>query len=207
MKYLRNQEGLAPIIIILIVVIATGIIGGGLYMNSQKKVSNNSLSTEKTNQEKVTQESQKVEISPQANNEPMKISANILQLMAKNQSLECDWTPPGMENVTVAKVWVNGTTARSHIETSAEQMGGNNMIIADGVFKDGAITSWVDTGPAGKIGFKMSKEELEKAQNEMTPDQKKQAETYMKQANYSCVPWNVDQSKFQIPADIQFFDK
>jgi hypothetical protein len=202
MKNFKSQTGLAPVIILIIVLVASGIIGGGIYMSNQKSQSTGNKMVPSTVPESAMQPTDE---SPKADGSTTEINSNLLQLLAKNQSMECDWTPPAMENVKISKIWVSDNKARSHIEAST----GNMPIIADAVFKDGGLTTWVEAGQTGKIGFKMTKEEIAeasaKAEKDMTAEEKKQAEAYMKETRYSCKSWTPDSTKFEVPADVKFY--
>lgn len=193
---MNKQAGFAPIIILLVILIAGGIVGGGVYISKQQEKAAKISPMPMPVTEEVKEEKNSDTVSSE-------ITASFMNLLGRNQSLECDWNPPGMMNVRVSKVWINGTMGRSHIESSDPT--GNMDIVADAIFKNDEVTTWVEAGPAGKIGFKMTKSEIEKANTGLTAEQKKQAETYMKDTKYSCKPWTVDASKFEVPADVKFY--
>lgn len=197
-----TEKGFAPIIIIIAVVLLAGI-GGGAYYMSQKGKTPTSPEAAATDTAMTQDATTATETTNQSADGIERITASFFDLAGNNRNLECDWKPEFLPDFKVAKVWISGSKVRSHIEAT-ENMA-KQPIVADAVFKDGGLTSWVGVAGMKPVGFKMTKEEIEKANTDMTPEQKKQADQYMKKSVYECKAWTVDESKFEVPADVTFY--
>lgn len=194
---LLMQKGFSPVIIIVIVaVVLLGAVG--FFFSQQKSAPPSPHGDTASNAQQVTA------VSPKTESGPSIMEGSYFDLLKAGDSLECEWKPTAT-SLQPAHVWANGGKARSTITTT--EQGAGQPVEANAIFRDGKIYSWVKISGMAPIGFMMTQEEVQNANQGLTPQQKQQALQYQKKMSFTCKPWLVDESKFTPPADIQFQQK
>ncbi len=130
-------------------------------------------------------------------------TSTLPDIIGRGQNLECDWRLPtetGSANpFGTGKLYTTGNKGRSTISGGTEGV----AIEGNAIYKDGEAYSWI-TVAGNTMGFKFDKAELEKMSSEMTPEQKQQAEQIRSKMIFSCKSWTPDESKFALPAGVEF---
>jgi len=131
------------------------------------------------------------------------MSSTITDLVARGQSLECDFKMPtvtGQPNpFGTGKLYTTGKKGRSMISGNASGM---NME-ANAIYEDETAYSWI-TVAGTTMGFKFDKDKMDSMSSEMTPEQKQQAEQVRASMLFQCKPWTPDESKFVLPTGVEF---
>ncbi len=129
-------------------------------------------------------------------------TGTITNLISRGKNLQCDWKIPGeAENnlFGTGKIWTTDNKGRSQI---AGNTAGVNME-ANTIYIDNNIYMWLETAGI-KQGFQFTNETLKEETESMTAEKKQQAEQISREMRFNCQPWTPDESKFQLPTDIDF---
>lgn len=170
------------IVIIAIVVLLLLLLGAGGYLMLNK---NATKSTEKApgNSAKPTQ--------------AMQSEKSLLDLIKMGQNLRCTFTTTVENGSSNGTVYVSGQNVRADFAVKIS----NSKEMQTSMIKKGDTSYIWGTSMEGK-GIKMTLA-LDKvsgnsqANQYVNPNQK---------VNYNCEPWNVDESLFTVPTDVQFTD-
>lgn len=130
------------------------------------------------------------------------VSTTFEDVIGKGQNLECDWHLPTSSAANpfgIGKLYTTGNKGRSMIKGTTNGID----IDANVIYKDDAAYSWVIVA-GSTVGYKFDKAELQKMASEMTPEQKQQAEQIRAKMIFSCKSWTPDESKFVLPAGVEF---
>ena len=173
-----------------------GAVGFGAYTTFIKKDSSyqasdaaNEQNSESTSEVKGTEET----ISP---TEPFTMKGTFVDLAKKGGSYECKVSHEVSVAESTGTVFVSGSKIRGDFSSKIPQvnMTVNSTMVSDGTF----IYTWTDIA---KTGFKAKIVESNKPANDDSVGNE-----YMQNLEYSCNPWTPDESKFVVPADINFID-
>ncbi|MFA5961316.1 MAG: hypothetical protein WC848_01365 [Parcubacteria group bacterium] len=138
-------------------------------------------------------------------------SGSIKDLLAKGSNMQCAWSSTDESGKVSGTVYVSGDKFFQDFSTTQVELGEiKSYLLNDGEW----IYQW---NSMSKMGTKMKTSEVEK----MAEDVQKNSpvDTNIKpneegrrnidlndKVDYNCQKWNVDASKFVLPADIQFND-
>lgn len=201
-----SQAGLAPVIIIAIVLAVVAIGGGAAYVYLNPSGPSGSRMMEKEDTAKSKGGAGKMAAdSAEALSSGSEVSRSFEQIFAANQNLECTWKPPAtageeaMEGFVEGKLYTAGTRGRS---MATLQINGIPSEV-NAVYNETGITSWFEMA-GQKFGFVMTNEEMAAQDDTLTQEERQQAEQYRDEMIVSCVPWTPDESMFVIPSDVNF---
>lgn len=137
-------------------------------------------------------------------------SGSLKQLLGMGKKVVCsfEYKDPEGKSLTSGTVYIDGVRNRSEIKIKAEGDEGNeelnmNVIsISDG--KTGYM--WND---GQKTGTKFDIAEMEKTGEEAREQNQNQQDiqkNFEEKYDYKCKDWRVDESKFNVPTDVEFVD-
>lgn len=182
-----------------VVILATlGIIGGGVYY----------LWTESSHpvaQQVSKQSVAAAETTLAAAPTTGEFRSTLPRLVKRGDTLECDWRVqseiPGM-SLGPGKLWTMGNHGRSW---GAGTVNGMQMEV-NALYKDETVYSWMKIN-GQSVSYTFTKSEMESMSDQMTPEQKTQAQQINQEMIYNCKAWNPDPTKFSLPTDVDFKTK
>jgi len=180
MKYSKGIGFVAIIIIIAVL----GVLGGGIYMVTQNKAS---LKTEeKTTSEDATASEPVAEINS---------NTSLRALIALGKNLVCTFKETDADTSTSGTMYIasagNQFRGDFTVKTNADGTINGHMI------KQGDyIYSWSDAATQGSKMKAEAESDTEESDTVGLDDE----------AEYDCKSWNVDNSKFKLPSNIEFVD-
>lgn len=135
------------------------------------------------------------------------VKGSLSDLLGKAKGQQCTWSynDEGMESSGV--VYIGNKKMYGEMETQI-QVGPEMETMGMKMINDGeAYYQWSEDT---KQGTKMTIEEMEKSQEEGASDAsaetQAQIESMQQEYEYDCSNWKVDNSKFEVPSDVQFVD-
>ncbi len=142
-------------------------------------------------------------VDTQTATETQKPSSNVIKgsmfdLLKQGLPLKCTYIVNTGDTQAIGTIFASGGRSRSDYILS---MSGQTIEQAS-IFDGTDIYSWTLNDPNNKMGFKMT----------VNPDQltassnNDQVKKMQEQTNFTCLPWVVDSSKFDLPTDINFGD-
>jgi len=169
--------------IILLIIVGVVVVGGGVYLVTSSPTDSDDVVIE----EKMTSD------------DDVSGEGTLRALLALGKNLTCDFVHDDPES----------GRSEGTVYLSGERMRGDFTITANGTVMESHVIRDGDTGytwgstPAGTmaITFTISEEEQVVASGKS-----EQSINLDQNLEYSCTPWNVDESKFQPPADLNFQD-
>lgn len=153
-----------------------------------------------------------VESQKQEQSDEETFNGSLKQLIGAGKTAECSFqfNNPDGNGATTGLVYVDGVRSRSEIRVRAEGREETNTINMDLIsVSDGEMAYMWDEGQ--KTGTKYNIAEMEKLGKEMqegqeNTDQNQVQKNWEEMYDYRCKKWRVDESKFNIPTDIEFTD-
>lgn len=136
--------------------------------------------------------------------ETSKMSASVKELMKGGKSLECTFSFTNVEQGATqsGKFYVDGPKARfrSETEVTTNSLGQKmeSYMITDGDY----AYSWSNIGPKTGIKFNLN----ESSSINKTDKSGQNTENLDQKIDFDCHKWSVDNSKFELPAGIEFTD-
>lgn len=130
-------------------------------------------------------------------------TTDVVSLINRKEKLECTWNIPieGTQKAfSLATVWTANNQGRITITPSQQPETG---IVANAIFKDEKVYSWITTKEK-TLGFAFSQKENPELESKMSDSQKLQVKLIQKEFTFFCNPWQADTSKFIIPSNIDF---
>jgi hypothetical protein len=130
------------------------------------------------------------------------ITSSIPDIVGHGQNLECEIKIPihGPDNpFSNGKLWTSGGKGRSTISAHAAGI----PMDANAIYQNGIAYTWIITG-GQKIGMKFNPDAINDADMSLSPQQRQQAEQLRSSMLFTCQPWAPDDTKFQLPADVEF---
>lgn len=200
LKRASFQQGFAFISVIVAVVLIGAItaVGYSAYTKNQKAAFNTSVETASTGSDSTATVS-----TTSDTDASLREDTTFLEVIARGENLECDWTTPNTENPMLGKLYTTAGKARSSA-TSSQAVAGMS-IQADAVYKDNGVSGWLTmNGSVMPQGFKFTEAELKDMGDDLTEEQKQQGELYRQNMQFDCKPWSVDQTKFELPSGVTF---
>jgi len=134
-------------------------------------------------------------------NQEESLNSTPLEIMRSGKSLTCTWTSKdvtqGVE--TTGQYYVDGQKGKFRMDGEATVQGtkAKTFMIGDKEF----VYSWSDIG--GSVGFKMAVPKNTPAGQTGSAQQDQSIDP---QADFKCLPWTVDDSKFVLPTNVNFMD-
>jgi hypothetical protein len=197
-KLFLSQQGLAPLMIAIIIGVIALAVAGGYYgmrrsatpvVTSTKSTSDNTSTSTTSTSPVITGETR----------------STLTDVIGRGQNLECDWKLPASTTAeenpfNAGKLWTTGNKGRSTITANLSE---GMTMEGNAVYKDNTIYSWIQTAGT-KMGFKFTPSELAEMDSSMTAQQRQQAEQIKQEMNFNCQPWTPDESKFELPSDVEF---
>lgn len=149
------------------------------------------------------------------NNESLgeKIKGNFMDLLGKGKDMKCTFETTTENGTSRGETYVSGNKVRSDIYTEDKEAG---TFESHSLITDDWVYSWTSMSETGmKIKLSEMEEMGKKAEKQLGDmpdiDEPKPAEGSIKdlesQMDYNCTTWNVDESKFEVPVDVQFMDQ
>ncbi|MEX1111893.1 MAG: hypothetical protein WEC84_00365 [Candidatus Andersenbacteria bacterium] len=182
-----NQKGfIAPLVIVVVAVVA---IGAGIYFTRQGQEGEESaVSTESNQSTEQTTES-----------EGSSLSGTVTDLLQSGQNLTCTFNRTDEAGTTSGTVYVAGQGQRFRGDFTLSQADGMQMDAH--VVQEGDVNYfWSDQLPQGT---KTTVTDEEAA----TPSDTANPQAVLDEnVDYSCRPWIVDNSMFNLPSDKEFVD-
>jgi len=178
MKYSKGI-GLVAIIVVIAVL---GALGGGIYMATQNNLS-------------PTVEGNMVGDNGAEGESVVEVSSNtsLRALIARGQNLVCTFERVDENTDVSGTVYVSGDRVRGDFIVNTDEAGTiNGHMIKGGDY----IYSWSDATTQGSKMKADVESDMEKSDSVGLDDE----------AEYNCRNWNVDNSKFNTPSDIDFVD-
>jgi outer membrane lipoprotein-sorting protein len=175
---------------LLTVFVAIVFLSGCGQKQSQDEQQNQKQRSEKQSNEKQFREQEGVEES---------FTGSIADLMKRDNALKCEWSMDDSGQRGEGVVYISGENYRQEINLTEPQTM-KAYSVSDGEF----IYNWTDQA---KQGMKMKKS---KAESQQTQQQETYQESNTVDINenidFNCSGWNVDESKFNLPKDVDFID-
>jgi hypothetical protein len=144
--------------------------------------------------------------SQMENNEITNITGNIFDVLKAGNSVKCTYTTGDTNYTSEGTTYVAGSKFRADMKTSME----DNTQIESHMISDGEWAySWSNAMPQG---FKMKISDLNKQVEQTNPEVQRDANLntalrdFESKIDYKCIKWDVDNSMFNVPTDVQFSD-
>lgn len=133
----------------------------------------------------------------QAQNQQENLSGTIKDLIGLGRSVKCTWESPQGQGKGVVYASANKAKTEMEIDVDGQKMMINSLIDGDWMYQ------W---GNSMMGNTKMNIKELEKMAPQQDQEQPQAAQNYNQELNYTCTPWGIDASVFNLPSDIEFTD-
>ena len=164
----------------------------GLIMSSKQ---DNSLTIEKSDDVDNTIENNIEEINE---NEEESFLGSIQDLLTRGKSLKCTYNIADGEGEATGVIYVSGNKIRSEVEIT-EDAGGKMKV--DSIITEDWMYTWNSFMPGG------TKMNIKEMQSETGEDYSQdEADKMKEEMDYKCRSWIPDNSKFAVPADVEFKD-
>ncbi|MFW5884958.1 MAG: hypothetical protein ACOCUF_01895 [Patescibacteria group bacterium] len=126
-------------------------------------------------------------------------TGSIADLMKRGNALKCEWSMDDSGQKGEGVVYVSGEDYRQEVNLTEPQTM-KAYSVSDGEF----IYNWTDQAKQG-MKMKKSKAESQQAQQQEA-DQEPNTVDINENIDFNCSGWSVDESKFNLPEDIDFID-
>lgn len=135
------------------------------------------------------------------------VKGSLGDLLGKASGQKCSWSYDEEGIESSGTVYVGKDKMYGEME-SRMQAGEEVVTMEMKMINDGeAFYQWSEDT---KQGTKMTIAEMEKMQeegtNEASPETQAKIESMQKEYEYSCSNWKIDNSKFEVPGDVEFVD-
>lgn len=133
------------------------------------------------------------------NNGEISFTGTVFDLADKKGNYECTFSIPDAEGKPTGDkgtVWVTEGKARSTI--SMQSPGGN--IVANALYMDNKVYTWSSVNGSAPVGFVFS----ENNAPNLVPGQATKTQEIKQNLDYTCKPWTIDASKFELPKNVTF---
>lgn len=185
------------IIILAVFLVATSLIvaGCGKQSEDQDQGQNRGQGQNQDQQQQEEGEGQEEE-------EQTSVQGTFQEVLKLGTRLKCDFSSETEDGTISGTAYTDGSQMRQ--ESTLEQ--GEERIESNVIVKNEEVYAWSSVQPGQ--GMKVSLADVESRQEEQTSEQEEaDMSPGMEQSfEYSCEKWNVDESKFQLPQDIDFQD-
>jgi hypothetical protein len=194
MKNKNLRGGFVPLLIIAIIAILA--IGGGAYLvskrNKEKQAGDNPETQANANADANANANANLGVNANA-----KAKGSFRSLMALGKNTECSFTGVNSGVTSSGTVFV---TAAGNMRGDFTSQTSSGTKTSSMIVKDGTAYVW-----SGTQGAKMSTSFMTSAQAKAQAGTQ-QSVDLDSQVDYSCKDWTVDQSKFTLPAGVNFVD-
>lgn len=125
------------------------------------------------------------------------VSGSLGDLLGKNSNLKCTVKETAGSSTT----YISGKKARNDSQSvdSNGQTTSSHMIV-----DEEWLYTWTDQVASSAVKVKLSDLNTSEFNDAQTAGQAGNFSTYQQKANYSCLPWSVDDKMFTPPADVNF---
>jgi hypothetical protein len=133
------------------------------------------------------------------------ISTTIQDIVSHGEDLQCDIKIPshGPDNpFSSGTLWTTGGKGRTTINAKVSGM----TMEANAVYQNGTAYTWVIAG-GQKIGMKFNPDDVNEADMSLSQQERQQAEQLRSSMLFNCQPWAPDDTRFILPADVEFQEK
>lgn len=165
--------------------------------------SNDEKNAKKTSVDKNLQESQESNEVVENIEKEENLKANILDLMKLGKSVKCTYEVKSEDATTKGQTYVsNGKTRTEMTIDAADGTKIDSFTITEGDW----MYMWSSESEQGN---KISLKEMESAAKDAVTENSENEASYndqMEKVDYKCSPWIADDSKFNIPTNIEFID-
>lgn len=151
--------------------------------------------TKKTSQPQTTDSRTE---TPQQDSEES-IQGSFLDFMKIGRDLRCTYSGEEQGTAFSGEVFVSKNKIRGNSTITSTEGSIQGYVISDGTY----MHVWSNQA---NIGTKIKIDEFSKDIEGNADAKSKDFEQYRKQYNYSCKPWDVDNSVFDVPTDVEFMD-
>ncbi len=190
---IQDKKGFTSIVIILVILAIVALGGSILFINTKKPNLEESTATEMivTNDETET-------------DSDLSFSGTYFDTIEKGSPLECDWSAPegfGPNQIGQGKLYTDGNgNGRTEAVFSVANANANTYAI----FMNETVYQWTELPSGQKIGIKITKEDAQASEDNLTDEEKEQGKQYASQYSFSCKPWAIDTTMFELPDDVEF---
>lgn len=187
---------------ILAIIAAIVVLGGGAYlvltmMNGNTEAPENQ--NEPTVEGEVVTENDDVEKV-----EPFEGTGSFMALLARGQSLKCDFTHTDEESgyTTSGTSYIDGENLRGDFEMTDGETTTETSVIRDGEYS----YTWGQTPFGDSMALKHKLTAQEKLEEDVMEQKQEEGFDLEEELDYRCVAWRADKSMFVPPSDIEFTD-
>ena len=140
----------------------------------------------------------------QEKTDDMSLTGNLLDLINKGSDLQCTFSGETDGTKTSGTTYISGKKVRGDYKIEVEGKVMESNLISDNEY----MYTWSSEMAQG---MKMKIDEFEKSDDDNTSKddqakQEKNMEAFQDDYDYNCTKWNVDDSKFNVPTNIEFTD-
>lgn len=201
-KKSHSSSGFSTVLLAIVIGVVALVGIGGFYMMNRSSTETTTTATPTTAAMLSDESAPTATTTETAGTDTSELTGTFTSLISRGQSLECDWRMPveAEDNPFGAgKLWTTGNQGRSTITTTVSGM----SMEANAIYRENTAYTWMDLNGT-KMGFMFSPEEMTEMDSTMTPQERQQAEQIRQEMVFNCQPWVVDESKFVLPADVEF---
>jgi len=131
-----------------------------------------------------------------------KIRGSLESLVAEGKPVQCRYEGQNEQTTFQGETYVSGNKIRQDI---AEEVGGDKMEIHMIIDNQQAYV-WNSTQPSEGIKMTINKNEEKIKESDNTGEVPRQFDDWKTEYDFSCQSWQVDNTKFDLPADVTFRD-
>ena len=174
---------------VLIVVAIIALLGGGFLLGG------GNTGTAPETAPTVTEEAQSEDEADQEE-VPSDFSGSLRELLALGRNVTCTVNQDDEEVSGTGTVYLSGGRVRADFDMTMKE--GSGSMNGSSIQKDGMVYTW-GTTPLGPFAAKVSA-------SDKNSDNDDQGFDYDENLDFQCERWSVDESKFDLPTDVDFDD-
>ena len=197
---IMNQKGIATVLLVAIVAGVLLVGGGAAFMLLR--------SDESATESASTESGESSETSMLA--EPAgarELSGSYFDVVAAGNPVQCSWRAPeelaSQYQIGEGQMYTDGVN-KAYVTGSFDVDG--TEAISNTLIDEEFLYVWTEIPGFGKNGSKIARAEAEAADEDLTDEERQQAEAYQAEYSFNCQPWTVDEAVFELPGDITFAD-
>ena len=136
------------------------------------------------------------------------VKGNLKDLLGMGKNIKCTFSDE-QDGVSLdIETYISGNKVRT---TTTQKSPDNETFVYDTIMDDTWVYNWDSMGNAYKMNLKEMEELAQKySENDESADTSTEmpaVEDIQKEFDYKCNPWVPDNSKFQVPSNINFIDQ
>ena len=132
------------------------------------------------------------------------VSGSLEDVIAGGQALSCTWRAPEAAGGTFqagdGTLYTDGVSRGRSMATFQIE---DQAVPTEGVHLGDTVHYWQTVGGT-TLGFTLSPETLAASEAGLTPEEQASALDVRAQYDFTCMPWSVDESMFELPTDVEF---